>query len=342
MYLNKCLLGCLIAALVFVTACSNKNSADTDNAANIQAAQTGWQMVQTKNAPHPRHEATFIEFDGKFYALGGRRIQAVSIFDPATNSWSQGAKPPLEIHHFQAAIYNNKIVIAGAMTGRYPKEQAVENIIFYDPKLDEWQQGPEIPADRRRGGAGVVIKNDTLYLLSGIQNGHYDGWVKWADSYNFKTKKWTILPDAPRARDHFQAAEVNNKIYLAGGRKTSQITKQVFSLTVAEVDVYDLTTNTWSTLAQNLPTPRAGNSTISLNGHILVLGGETNRPKPAHNEVEVYNPTSQTWYNLPNLKEGRHGTGVVYYNNALWTCCGSGARGGSPELLTTEKLVIKH
>ncbi|WP_440906619.1 Kelch repeat-containing protein (plasmid) [Catenovulum sp. SX2] len=326
------LLGCMLAAFLLLSACVKQN---------IQSSQASWQNIQTIGTPHPRHEATFIELNGKFYALGGRRIQPVSIYDPANNSWTEGAKPPFQIHHFQAAVYNNKIVIAGAMTGGYPNETAVANIMFYDPKLDEWQQGPEIPADRRRGGAGVVIKNHTLYLLAGIQNGHVNGWVNWADSYNFKTNKWQKLADAPRARDHFQAAEADNKIYLAGGRTTSQITKQVFSLTIAEVDVFDLTTHSWSTLKQKLPTPRAGNATFNLNGHIAVLGGETDRPTPAHAEVEVYNPQTKTWYKLPNLNQGRHGTGVVYYNDALWTCCGSGARGGKPELLTTEKLVIE-
>ena len=151
------------------------------------------------------------------------------------------------------------------------------------------------------------------------------------------------MADAPRARDHFQAAVANGKIFAAGGRNTSGDTKEVFTRLVLQVDAYDFASNTWATLPEtsNIPTPRAGTSSIAVNGHVLIVGGETARKGPAHNEVEALDSLTYTWKTLSPLTEGRHGTGVIEYKNKLWTCCGAGTQGGSKELLTVESADIK-
>ncbi len=68
-----------------------------------------WTTVTAKGQPHARHENGFIEFQGKFYLIGGRRIQPVDIYDPVANSWSSASKPPIEVHHFQPIIVNDQI-----------------------------------------------------------------------------------------------------------------------------------------------------------------------------------------------------------------------------------------
>lgn len=50
--------------------------------AALSAAE--WTTVPAQGAPNPRHEAAFVAHEGKFYLLGGRRIQPVDVFDPAT------------------------------------------------------------------------------------------------------------------------------------------------------------------------------------------------------------------------------------------------------------------
>ncbi|MER2491773.1 Kelch repeat-containing protein [Catenovulum sediminis] len=332
----------LLLAQISLMGCQNQPDQPAQkNQQQLQPAEN-WQAVLTSAEPVPRHEATFIQYKNKFYALGGRGVRAVSIYDPVNNNWQKGSKPPFQIHHFQAGIYQDKIIIAGAMTGGYPDEKPVGNLIYYYPEQDKWEIGPSIPENRRRGGAGVIIKGDNLYLAAGITNGHIDGWVNWLDVYNFTSGKWQQLPDAPRARDHFQAGLIGEQIYLVGGRRTSKATNQIFSLLVMPVDVYDIKSKTWRTLPakNNLPTGRAGTSTLVVGDNLIVLGGESDRPGVAHNEIEAYNIKSEQWRTLPNMLQGRHGSGAILYDNAIWTCCGSGNRGGSPELTTTEKLKL--
>ncbi|GAA4957685.1 Kelch repeat-containing protein [Algibacter aquimarinus] len=298
-----------------------------------------WQTLETINSPVARHENSFVRVKNKFYLLGGRGIKPISIYNVKTNTWSQGAKPPVEIHHFQAVTYKGNIYIFGAMTGKYPYETPLPNILIYNPKKDIWVEGAEIPKERRRGSAGVVIQKNNAYIVSGIVDGHNSTHVPWVDVYDFKTKIWKILKDAPRPRDHFHAAINDGKIYAVGGRNSSYATKQTFQLTIPEVDVYDIDTNNWTTLGKenNINVQRAGASCVFLGDDLVLIGGESISQKEAHQDVDAYNIKTKTWRKLNNLKRGRHGSQAIVYKKEIYIVAGSGNRGGKPELYSMEK-----
>lgn len=297
-----------------------------------------WTQVESADGSKPikRHEAAFVNVGGKFYLLGGRGIKPVSIYDVNAKKWSEGMEPPMEIHHFQPVVYKSKIYIIGALTGKYPEEQPVDHIIIYDPKNDRWEKGSEIPENRRRGSTGNIVKDGKIYVSCGISRGHISGHRKWLDSYDLETGTWKVLPDAPRARDHFQAVEENNKIYLLAGR-LSKAPKATFSETIGEVDCFDMIEEKWTTLEHNIPTQRAGNMALLYGEQILVIGGESASQETAHNEVEGLDTKKHKWKSYPPLMQGRHGTGAFMYKNQIFIASGCGNRGGSPELESMEK-----
>jgi hypothetical protein len=269
----------------------------------------------------------------RFYLIGGRGtrpIKPVEIFDPATGAWTTGATPPVEMHHFQAVEHDGKIYVVGAMTGGYPTEPPLPVVHVYDPAADRWSAGPEIPADRRRGGAGAVVHEGQVYLVSGIQVGHSSGHVPWFDALDLRTGTWRRLPDAPRARDHFQAAVVYGKLYAAGGRRSTAGPGAV-ETTVREVDVFDFASGRWSTLpaSANLPTARAGTASAVLDGRLLVIGGESAAQQPAHVEVESLDPRTGRWTTLAPLSIGRHATQAVLHQGKLYLAAGSRTRGAT-------------
>lgn len=217
------------------------------------------------------------------------------------------------------------------MTGPYPGETPVPNMYIYNPQNDQWRRGPALPKDRLRGGAGAAIYEDKIYLACGIKDGHRGDHKNWLDVYDCKTQEWSILPDAPRPRDHFQIVITDGKLYTLGGRTTSAADNP-FKNTVQEVDVFNIETNTWSTLDAKLPTPRAGNFTVLVGNEILVMGGESFFQQSAHPEVEALNVNTLTWRRLPEIPRGRHGTGAILKGNMIYTASGCGNRGGEPEL----------
>lgn len=285
-----------------------------------------------------REENGYVSAGNKFYLMGGRGIVAVQEYDPMVNSWVNKAKPPVELHHFQPVTLNGLIYVAGAMNKSYPHEIPLSNVYAYNPTSDKWITGSVIPADRRRGAAGAVVYNNKIYVVGGITDGHWAGWVNWFDEYDPATNTWKVLPDAPRARDHFQAVIINDKLYVAGGRRSSASTGQVFDLTIPEVDVYDFANGSWSTLpaGSNLPIPRAGASNVVLDNEIIVVGGESGIQTEAHKETHALDVITNKWRRLADLETGRHGTGAIVSNKDIFIASGPGNRGGTP-LLTTQE-----
>lgn len=308
-----------------------------------KAEEATWETLKTQGAPTARHEAALVAFEGKAYLIGGRRINPVDIFDPATASWSQASRTPLELHHFQAVTVGDAIYLMGAMTGGWPRETPLEKVVVYYPKTDTFKFVHAIPQSRRRGGAGAVYHDGKIYLVGGITNGHWDGYVPWLDSYDPSTGDWEVLADAPHARDHFQAVVSVGKLYAVGGRTSEQKTNRGFSLTVPQVDVFDLERRKWLDHdIPNLPTPRAGNMAIAIDGKVVVGGGESSSQKVAHDEVQAYDPATAKWQQWPSLQRGRHGSGFVRLGEYIYTASGSGNRGGGPELISTERLKVAH
>src|SRR5690606_32628273 len=79
----------------------------------IGPAQEAWldQPYAGGTSPAARHENGFVQVGGKSYLIGGRGIKPVAIFDPVTKTWTNGAPPPIQLHHFQAVTYKNKIYV---------------------------------------------------------------------------------------------------------------------------------------------------------------------------------------------------------------------------------------
>jgi N-acetylneuraminic acid mutarotase len=308
----------------------------TSTTAFLIKKEYSWKTVETDGTATARHENTFVECGGKFYLLGGRGIKPVDIYDPQTNTWSQGVPPPLELHHFQAVSYRGKILAAGPMTGKYPDETPLANMYVYEPSYDMWTIGPEIPDARQRGSAGIVIDEDNLYMICGITDGHNGGHVNWMDRYNLLTQEWEILPDAPRARDHFHAVIAKGEIYAFAGRNTSKNTNQVFDLTIPQVDVYDISSGTWRTMEKELHIPRAGASVALLKNEIYIIGGESMFQNEAHSEIEIWSLKTERWMPINYLNRGRHGTQAIVYKNNIYIAAGCGNRGGNPELKSLE------
>ncbi len=250
----------ILSLLLMALGCSAPAAESATSDVSDAPSPAGWQAVvpPDSSAPVARHEAAFVRVGDKAYLLGGRGIKPVNILDLKTNTWKAGAKPPVEIHHFQPVVWEGEIWLLGAMTGGYPGETPLPNVHIYNPANDTWRTGAEIPADRRRGGAGAVVHEGKIYLVCGITDGHRGGHVAWLDAYDPESDTWEELPDAPQPRDHFQAVVHDNKLYALAGRTTIAATNP-FANTIGSVDVFDLPASTCPPC--RTPCPRTGPAT---------------------------------------------------------------------------------
>jgi N-acetylneuraminic acid mutarotase len=292
-----------------------------------------WEALEPIGAATARHECGFGEVNGKMYLVGGRESTDTEEYDPKTNTWKKVGQAPVTLHHFQPVGYKGKLYVGGALTGGFPMEPPAPDFYVFDPANGAWTTDTRLPQGRERGSTGLAVYKDKFYVVSGITNGHWDGWVSWFDVYDPATKTWATLPDAPRPRDHVAVAVAGDKLYVAGGRNSSWKDGKNFSLTIAPVDVFNFTTNQWSTLPNDLPTPRAGNSTVIVGNHLLIIGGEYANPGGGGGDalptVEALNLATNEWVKLADMTSKRHATSVVLLDNKLFTAAGSVSLGGN-------------
>lgn len=293
-----------------------------------------WQLVETKNESIHRSENSFVAIKNKLYLFGGRGIKPLEVYDAKTKTWEKKGETPLEIHHFQGVAYNGEIYVLGALTGLFPHETPIPNIMIYNPEKDEWREGPEIP--RKRGSAGCFVYKNKIYMVCGITDGHWDGHVTWFDEYDPATNQWKELADAPQARDHINVTMVGDKLVVAAGRRSTHKTGHVFDIVIPETDVYDFKTGQWTTAEENIPTTRAGNGAVTYKGKAVFMGGEGPHHLEAHDEVEAFDPKTMTWESLPSLNQGRHGTSAQIVGKKIYISSGVANRGGQPERNTME------
>ncbi|WP_233131755.1 malectin domain-containing carbohydrate-binding protein [Robiginitalea sediminis] len=294
-----------------------------------------------------RHECSFVQAGDKFYLFGGRENSAtLDVYNYQSKTWSPitTSSAPQAFNHFQAVEYNGLIWVIGAFKNNaFPNEVPADYVWAYNPAQDEWIQGPEIPAARKRGSAGLVVYNDKFYIIAGNNDGHDGGYGTWFDEFDPATGTWTTLPDTPRARDHFHAGVIGDKLYVAGGRLSGG-PGGTFQPLIAEVDVFDFTTGTWSTLpaGQNLPTPRAAAATAVFQNELYVIGGEIeddlggNPVDDAVKTTESYNPSNGTWTTRADLITERHGTQAIVSGSGIHVTAGSNSLGGGGTMKNME------
>lgn len=280
-----------------------------------------------------RHECSFVQAGDKFIMFGGREsAQKLDLYDYKTNTWSVGSYAPKEFNHFQATFHQGFVWVIGAFkTNNFPKEIPADNIWLYHMPTDKWMQGPEIPERRRRGGAGLVLYQDKFYVVGGNTIGHDGGFVNWFDEYDPKTNTWTELNNASQARDHFHAAVIDHILYVVGGRRSGG-DGGVFAPLISIVDTYDFKTRTWSTLKQDLPTPRAAPGVAVFNNELFVMGGEGEKRGPAYKMVEAYDPATKKWTRKADMTYPRHGTQAILSGKGIYIAGGSPNRGGGKQL----------
>ena len=308
-----------------------------------ESVATSWNDQTDTETYTARHECSFVQAGDKFYLFGGRENPTtLDVYDYQAKTWSQIANSaPAEFNHFQALEYQGLIWVIGAFKNNsFPNETPADFIWAYNPATDEWIQGPEIPSGRKRGSAGLVIHNDKFYVIAGNTIGHNGGYVSWFDEFDPATGTWSALADAPRARDHFHAAVMGDKLYISGGRLSGG-PGGTFAPLIAEVDVYDFSSQSWSTVA-DLPTPRAAASVAPFKGELYVIGGEIgtdlqgNTVGDAVKTTESFNPSTGTWSSRADLLTERHGTQAIVSGDGIHVTAGSNTQGGGGKMKNME------
>jgi hypothetical protein len=186
-------------------------------------------------------------------------------------------------------------VVSGSMVGGVSTSR---DIRYYNPVLDTltvvatdpWLGNPV--GGNNFGGGSAVLANK-LYVFGGFNNpvGMLDTvWIY--DPAAPAGTRWTQNPNnLPAPRGYIPTAAVGSFIYLLGG---SDFVGGLLNDTTTSLR-FNPATGVFNTVA-TIPRATAETRAVTqpLDGTVWVLGGGRTPPNPSA-EVDVYNPTTDTW-----------------------------------------------
>ncbi|KAJ7263923.1 hypothetical protein C8J57DRAFT_1333170 [Mycena rebaudengoi] len=170
-----------------------------------------------------------------------------------------------------------------------------------------------MPAGTARGAAAVGVHGHTVYLAGGLLELNLITGAQPSSAavsaFNTLTRRWSVLPSLPEARDHVGGAVIGNMFFVVGGRVNGvpNVRDTVFALDLNAVGLG------WVEKA-HMPTARGGLSTAVIGDRIYTFGGEGDAnlvPNGVYNNVEVYCAGEDRWEVLPPMPHPRHGTNAA-------------------------------
>ena len=274
-----------------------------------QEEETGsWQSFSPM--PSSRQEVGVGVADGKIYVVGGfssgSSVNTVERYDPKTDQWESIAALPAAnpLNHVGVATANGLLFVIGGLRQNFG---AVDTVFCYAPSTESWSQKASMPT--ARGALGVATTGNIIYAAGGSPSARENDFA----AYDSVADQWTVLPDMPTPRNHFAAAAVDNRFFALSGRSATLGGLQ------SAVEEYDPASNSWSSRT-DIPTPRAGIAAALLHRRIYVFGGEGNDSNTSgvFDEVEEYNPESDSWRSMAPMPNPRHGIGAAALSSMIF------------------------
>jgi N-acetylneuraminic acid mutarotase len=204
-------------------------------------------------------EAITASLNGKIYAIGGRGssgspLSSIEIYDPETDSWSDGVSLPSAVEFGEAIAISQKIFLIG---GKNTSGQNLNQVICFDPTSNQWIAKANMPTARR--GHKLVWFENRIWALGGYTSTSSNR----VESYDPDTDSWQTEASLRTARESLTAWVANGRIYVGGGNNGSQI---------SSIEVYDHNTNSWEN-AGNFTENKANAGSVVLNDKVYVIAG---------------------------------------------------------------------
>jgi N-acetylneuraminic acid mutarotase len=225
--------------------------------------------------PTARDGLTATVVAGKIYAIGGCTncspfesnpsgvyLGTLEIYDPSSDSWTEGASMPTARWGLAGAAANGEIYAMGGSNVDPPN--MLNTVERYDPGSNTWGKRGVKPLPVKTANLAAAAVNGKIYAIGGGVRGINS--LSTVQVFDLSTDTWSQPTTLPGARAGLAADVVNGKIYTIGGIFANQ--------TFSDVEVYDPPSNSWATDPKT-PTRGAFWAAADANGFMYVIGGES-------------------------------------------------------------------
>jgi len=242
----------------------------------------------------------------------------------------------------------------------------------YDPAIDEWKGGDDLPVALHH--ATAVTWQGNPVVLGGWKTANGKD-VANDQVWRVVNSRWVELPHLLQPRAAAAAAVVGDRLIVTGGvdahgalLDTTEVFdgntwslgapiptprqmlaaasdgKLVYAVggasgnsDLATVEAYDPASKTWTSLAA-LPQQRSDLGVAITDGRLVAVGGISSGK--VLNSVSVFDLMTKTWDGLPDMATARHGMAVAAVEKSVYAIGGSTAVGDSQVISTAEVLKL--
>jgi N-acetylneuraminic acid mutarotase len=178
-------------------------------------------------SPTYRYEFASAVVNGRIYVIAGQGTiddgpwvsgkawsykDRVSIYDPATDTWSVGEHAPNAVAGASSCAAGGKIYVFGGSNA----SGKLASTLVYDTAANSWASGPPLLVAKE--GSECVKLNDQFYILGGR---NASGSTDAVDRYDPVTNTWSQFTRLPTGRYWLGAAPLADEIFTFGGEVTS-------------------------------------------------------------------------------------------------------------------------
>ncbi|XP_014870182.1 kelch-like protein 40a [Poecilia latipinna] len=189
--------------------------------------------------------------------------------------------------------------------------------VAYDPVGNECfvvSESTEIPKNH----SSLVTKQNQVFVVGGLLYNEEDKdepFMSYFLQFDPVSSEWLGMPSQPNPRCLFGLAEVENSIFVVGGKQLKEGEHALSS-----VMIYDRQSFKWGE-SDPLPYEVYGHGTVAHNGLVYVIGGKS-ESKKCMRRVCVYDPTKFEWKDLAPLTTARSLFGIAVHQDQIYVATG--------------------
>jgi len=211
-----------------------------------------------------------------------------------------------------ATVLDGTIWVAGGLA---PGSKGSRKVEGYDPVINEWKTGPDLPAPLHHEMV-VTYKGELVVMGGWIPKGSDPSAIESSRVYALRNGSWRQLASLNGPRVAGAAAVVGDRIVVVGGQSKKKL--------IHTAEVFD--GKRWSVVA-GMPTPREHLAAVTDGRYVYAVGGRALSPDKNSAAIERYDPQANAWQKLPSMPAPRGGLGAALAGGRIFAIGGESSTG---------------
>ena len=295
------------------------------------ASTERWNFRTMSRQPGPNmttsralHDAVELA-DGRWLLIGGANsagsvLSSCEIYDPSTNSFSStGSMGTPRILHAATRLFDGRVLVVGGTNTLVDVTSTISGTLdsaeVYNPASGTWSGTADI-GGFRLAPALTTLSNGVAMVSGGVEVSFFFGFPTGASSttnvqfYSPGSNSWSGGPGMTqgRAGHHYnQVTMSGGRVLMTGGVNVTGLLTAQNAGPTASAEYYTVGGG-WT--SSTMPQARSLHTATALqNGNVAVCGGAqgTLLAPAAINNVNLFNPVTNSWSNQPGLLTPKSG-----------------------------------